>query len=55
MDMPVDATETCSDYVQVIEEKVSASSLIGPVGTMFCGQQLPNYPGPSVLISCELQ
>ena len=51
MDMPY-TTDLCSDYVQVIEEKVAPSSFIGNVGRIFCGQQLPNYPGPSVLISC---
>ena len=51
MDLPVDATQTCSDFVQLIEEQNSASALIGTAGRSFCGQQLPNYPGPSVLIS----
>ena len=51
MDLPVDATQTCSDYVQLIEETGSASALIGRSGRLFCGQQLPNYPGPSVLVS----
>ena len=51
MDLPVDAAQTCSDFVQLIEEKNSVSSLIGTVGRSFCGQQLPNYPGTSVLIS----
>ena len=51
MDLPADAAQTCSDFVQLVEEKNSASSLIGTVGRSFCGQQLPNYPGPSVLIS----
>merc|ERR1712106_1178620 len=32
-------------------EQNSASALIGTAGRSFCGQQLPNYPGPSVLIS----
>ena len=51
MDLPVDATQTCSDFVQLIEDQSSASALIGTTGRSFCGQQLPNYPGPSVLTS----
>jgi hypothetical protein len=51
MDLPTDAAQTCKEFVQLIEEQNSASSLIGTAGRSFCGQQLPNYPGPSVLIS----
>ena len=51
MDLPTDAAQTCSDFVQLVEEQKSASALIGTTGRPFCGQQLPNYPGPSVLIS----
>ena len=51
MDLSVDGTQTCTDFVELIEEQNSASALIGTSGRSFCGQQLPNYPGPSVLIS----
>ena len=49
-------TKTCNDYVSVNDEKMrrGGSSLISAVGTEFCGQQLPNYPGPSVIMSGKL-
>ena len=51
MDLTADAAQTCIDFVQLVKEQNSASALIGKTGRPFCGQQLPNYPGPSVLIS----
>ena len=53
MDLPVESGHTCTDYVKLVEEKGSSSGLIGTQGRYFCGQELPNYPGPSVLISGE--
>merc|ERR1712106_1149932 len=46
-----DENQAClTDYVRLEETTTSASSLIGK-GLTFCGQRLPNYPGPSVIVS----
>ena len=50
-----DISQNCiEDFVQIRETQNSASSLIGLAGQKFCGQQLPNYPGPSVLTSGDI-
>ena len=53
LDLPEpDRSQTCiTDFVQLKEDSDSVSSLIGSSGMSFCGQQLPNYPGPSVITS----
>ena len=52
MDIHADENQDClTDYVRLEETKASASSVIGKDGLTFCGQRLPNYPGPSVIVS----
>jgi len=52
MDIRADVNQAClTDYVMLQDPVKSASSLIGDEGATFCGQRLPNYPGPSVIIS----
>lgn len=52
MDIHADENQAClTDYVKLEETATSASSMIGKDGLTFCGQRLPNYPGPSVLVS----
>ena len=45
----------CSyEYVMLRENNPRQFSLLnGMFGVKFCGQQLPNYPGPSVLLSSK--
>ena len=47
----------CSyEYVMLRENNPRQFSLLnGMFGVKFCGQQLPNYPGPSVLLSSKWQ
>ena len=52
MDIHANEDQAClTDYVRIEEEGRFASSLIGTEGRTFCGQRLPNYPGPSVIVS----
>ena len=52
MDIRADENQAClTDYVKLEETSIIASSVIGKEGLTFCGQRLPNYPGPSVVIS----
>ena len=52
MDIHADVNEAClTDYVKLQDPLRSASSLIGKDGLTFCGERLPNYPGPSVFVS----
>ena len=52
MDIHAHGTQEClTDYVKIEEPGWTTSSLIGRDGLTFCGQRLPNYPGPSVIIS----
>jgi len=55
MDLPSDqSAQAChSSSVQLVESKESASAAIGSSGLKFCGQLLPNYPGPSVFVSAS--
>ena len=41
----------CGDRVTLTEPSLEPSAMIGKAGRTFCGQLLPNYPGPSVLVS----
>ena len=52
MDIHADESQDClTDYLKIVEEGRFASSMIGRDGLTFCGQRLPNYPGPSVVVS----
>ena len=53
MDLAADQSSgSCStDFVQLLEGSTSSSALVGSMGQSFCGQTLPNYPGPSVVVS----
>ena len=44
-----------TEYLMVKEREASPFSLVGSAGKKFCGQRLPNYPGPSVLLSSKYQ
>eukprot|EP00091_Calanus_sinicus_P003577 TRINITY_DN13747_c0_g1_i1.p1 TRINITY_DN13747_c0_g1~~TRINITY_DN13747_c0_g1_i1.p1 ORF type:complete len:363 (+),score=63.30 TRINITY_DN13747_c0_g1_i1:486-1574(+) len=51
MDIRTDSKQAClSDYIILEGPTQSPSSLIGPKKTL-CGQTLPNYPAPSILVS----
>ena len=52
MDIHADENQDClTDYLKMEEADTCASSMIGKEGLTFCGQRLPNYPGPSVVVS----
>ena len=51
MDIRTDSNEAClSDFITLEDPAASPASMIGSKKT-FCGQKLPNYPAPSVLVS----
>ena len=39
------------EYLHLQEYTRTPASLIGSMGKTVCGQTLPNYPGPSVMVS----
>ena len=43
-----------SDYVLLAESSGSSTKSLLHEGMKFCGQQLPNYPGPSMIVSSML-
>merc|ERR1712142_159511 len=52
MDINANEDQAClTDYVRIEEYGKYTSSVIGNEGLTFCGQRLPNYPGPSVFVS----
>ena len=52
MDMRADPGGSCiSDYVKLTDSIESPQSVLSLDGTTFCGELLPNYPGPSQLSS----
>ena len=52
MDIRADVNQAClTDYVMLQDPASSATSLIGKDGLTFCGERLPNYPGPSIIAS----
>ena len=44
-----------TEYLMISERVDSPFSLVGSSGKKFCGQWLPNYPGPSVLLSSKYE
>ena len=42
-----------TEYLMIKERLDSPFSLVGSTGRKFCGQWLPNYPGPSVMLSSK--
>ena len=44
-----------TEYLEISERVDSPFSLVGSGGKKFCGQWLPNYPGPSVLLSSKYE
>ena len=44
-----------TEYLMISERVDSPFSLVGSGGKKFCGQWLPNYPGPSVLLSSKYE
>lgn len=40
-----------SEHLLVTDDEDLPSSFIGKNGKKFCGKRLPNYPGPSVILS----
>ena len=42
-----------TEYLMIKERQDSPFSLVGSTGKKFCGQWLPNYPGPSVMLSSK--
>ena len=47
-----DRDQNCiTDFVKLKEATSSVASFVGSDGKIFCGQRLPNAPGPSVLTS----
>ena len=56
MDMRADPGGSCiSDYVKLTDSIESPQSVLSLDGTTFCGELLPNYPGPSQLSSAGHQ
>ena len=52
MDIHMDESKNClTDYLKLEEPGKITTSLIPAGGLTFCGQQPPNYPGPSVIVS----
>ena len=53
MDIRTDSGEAClADFITLEDPSATSSSMIGK-GKTFCGQKLPNYPGPSILVSSK--
>merc|ERR1712106_818081 len=51
LDIRTDSSQSClSDSITLEDPVASPTSMLGSRKT-FCGQKLPNYPGPSVLVS----
>merc|ERR1712106_951196 len=51
LDIRTDSNQAClSDYIVLEDPNKSPASLIGSKKTL-CGQTLPNYPAPSILVS----
>ena len=49
---PDDIEMNCvSEHLLVTDDKDLPSSFLGKNGKKFCGKRLPNYPGPSVVLS----
>ena len=46
-----DESSCLSDYLLLTEDSVSSSNYLLQKDRKFCGQQLPNYPGPSMIVS----
>ena len=42
-----------SEHLLVTDDEDLPSSFIGKNGKKFCGKRLPNYPGPSVILSAS--
>ena len=51
LDIRTDSNQRClSDSLTIMEPQVTPASMLGSA-KIFCGQRLPNYPGPSILVS----
>ena len=51
LDIRTDSNQRClSDSLTIFEPEVTPASMLGSQ-RVFCGQKLPNYPGPSILVS----
>ena len=52
MDMRQDSADSClNDFVNVADPQNSAHGGLGPQGTSFCGELVPNFPAPSLFTS----
>ena len=52
MDMRQDSSDSClNDFVNVADPHNSAHGGLGPQGTSFCGELVPNFPAPSLFTS----
>ena len=50
--MRQDSGSQCNnDFIKISDPHHSAHGTVGPDGTSFCGELLPNYPAPSVISS----
>ena len=51
LDIQTDSNQRClTDYLKIMDPEATLASMLGSE-KLFCGQKLPNYPGPSILVS----
>ena len=44
-----------TEYLELKESQNLPSSYLGSDGKKLCGKRVPNYPGPSVIVSGEIK